>query len=234
MMKNRTVSAKKQSGFTIVELMIATMVFSVVIFIITAGVLSFTRSYYKGINSSTTQNAARSVVDTISQAIQFSGKTVTETDLTDPNNGFFCAGDYIYMVSLGKKVPDNPIHGNWGVYQAANPSPGSCSALSGPTGDGTELLGSQMRVADMSVKGVTGESQLYAINLRIAFGDSDLLCSPSISGTSKGSCNKGATSYDPDANWYAPDMTCKTQTGSQFCAVSALSTTVLQRVKPNE
>jgi prepilin-type N-terminal cleavage/methylation domain-containing protein len=233
MMKNHRISTRNQSGFTIVELMIATMVFSVVIFIITAGVLAFTRSYYKGINSSTTQNAARSVVDTISQAIQFSGRSVVETNLADPNNGYFCAGDYVYMISLGKKVPDNPIHGNWGIYQAANPEPGSCGALSGPTSDGTELLGSQMRVADISVAKVSGETRLYSVSLRIAFGDSDLLCSPGLSGTTKGSCNKGATSYGPNATWHTPDMTCKTQTGSQFCAVSALSTTALQRVKPN-
>jgi prepilin-type N-terminal cleavage/methylation domain-containing protein len=230
MMKNRTVSAKNQAGFTIVELMIATMVFSVVIFIITAGVLAFTRSYYKGVNSSTTQNTARSIMNAVTQAIQFSGQTVYETNLSKgPLNGYFCAGDYIYMYSLGKQVPDTPTRGNWGLYRATNPVPGSCTDLSGPPADGsgTELLGPHMRVADFKVAQVPSEDQLYSLNLRIAYGDNDLLCTPDVSG----SCTANTELTDAQLN--NDKVTCKSQTGSQFCAVSALTTTVLQRVKPN-
>jgi prepilin-type N-terminal cleavage/methylation domain-containing protein len=67
---------KSQAGFTIVELMIATLVFAVVLILITVGVLTFTRSFFKGINQSRTQNAARTVIETISQGIQFSGGEV--------------------------------------------------------------------------------------------------------------------------------------------------------------
>lgn len=239
-MKRQRRTIRYQAGFTIVELMIATMVFSVVIFIITAGVLTFTHSYYRGVTSSTTQNTARGIMDAISQAIQFSGKTVVETNLTtdptaDPYNGFFCAGDYVYMFSLGKQLPDSPIRGDWGLYRATKPVADTCAALGGPTSDGTELLGPHMRVANISVAPASGSpagSRLYTVSIRLAYGDSDLLCSPAINGTLKGGCQKGAISYDPDDIWYASDMTCKSQTGSQFCAVSALSTTVFQRVKP--
>ena len=50
-----------QSGFTIVELMIATLVFAMVLLVITVGVMSFTRAYYRGINQSNTQRVARAV-----------------------------------------------------------------------------------------------------------------------------------------------------------------------------
>jgi len=50
-------SKRLQSGFTLVELMIATMVFSVILLVITYGVVRFTNSYYKGLNSSTTNSA---------------------------------------------------------------------------------------------------------------------------------------------------------------------------------
>src|SRR3990172_9120101 len=74
-----TDSRKGVGGFTIVELMIATTIFSVILLIVTFGMLQIGRTYYKGITLTKTQNAARSIIDTISQDIQFSGEGVTDS-----------------------------------------------------------------------------------------------------------------------------------------------------------
>lgn len=58
-------------GFTLVELMIATALFSSILLLITFGLLSIGQNYYKGKNSARTQDVARRVIDEISQAIQF-------------------------------------------------------------------------------------------------------------------------------------------------------------------
>src|SRR5262249_3702342 len=90
-----------QAGFTIVELMVATLVFSFVLVIITVGVLFFSKTYYAGRNRARTQNTARSVVGTISQAIQFTGTAITTT--ADTGAQYFCAGSRIYVFNLGAK-----------------------------------------------------------------------------------------------------------------------------------
>ena len=223
-MIKRGAKTSNQTGFTIVELMIATMVFSVVIFIITAGVLAFTRSYYKGLNSSTTQNTARGVMDAISQAIQFSGKVVVGTD--DTKSNYFCTGDYVYMFSLGKEQSSAPSKTNWGLYRGTNTAANGCQPLLDLTSDGVELLGKQMRLSSISVQAQDASKMLWQVSLRIAFGDNDLLCTPNVAD----SCSSASSLSD--AQLADPGVQCKSQTGSQFCAVSALSTMALQRVKP--
>jgi type II secretory pathway pseudopilin PulG len=219
----------RTAGFTIVELMVATLVFMVILLIITIGVIVFSSAYYKGVNSSTTQNTARSIVDDISQAIQFSGQGVTPTTAT---TNYFCAGDKVYMYTRGTQLPTTPGSTNWGLYRGTNTAISGCTPLASATANGAELLGPHMRLADISVTGVSGQPQLYVVTLRLAYGDSDLLCSPSLGGAATGGCQKTSPSYSPTTPWFAPDMICKSQTGSQFCAVSGLSTTVLQRLKP--
>ena len=85
--------ATSQKGFTIVELLISSLVFSLVLLTVTIGVIQITRVYYKGITESTAQNAARDALDTISQAIQFNGGEVSKTNPSAPGNwATFCGG----------------------------------------------------------------------------------------------------------------------------------------------
>jgi prepilin-type N-terminal cleavage/methylation domain-containing protein len=67
---NRTRSYS--SGFTILELMIASAVFAVVLLVVAIGAISLTNSYYKGITSSDVQSVARAIMSEVSQSIQFS------------------------------------------------------------------------------------------------------------------------------------------------------------------
>src|SRR6185437_9676288 len=73
----------RAAGFTIVELMIAAAIFSLVLILLSYGVIRFNQAYYGGLVQSSTQNAARSIIDNISQAIQLDGGTISP-DLTKP------------------------------------------------------------------------------------------------------------------------------------------------------
>lgn len=93
-----------QKGYTIVELIIASSVFSVVLLGASAAMIQIGRMYYKGVIASRTQNTARAVADEISRAIQFSGESVTILDDplvvgTGPESvpkGVFCVGNTRY------------------------------------------------------------------------------------------------------------------------------------------
>src|SRR4051812_8577751 len=91
---------QNQSGFTIIELLIATVIFALVLLVITTGVLQFTRQYYKGVISSHTQSAARAIADDVTRALQFGVGSVQP--LT--TNGTSPAGQtYGYCIGQSKR-----------------------------------------------------------------------------------------------------------------------------------
>jgi len=185
--------------------------------------MHFTRSYYKGINSSNTQTTAQNAIDTISQAIQFSqGGTTTADDK------HFCAGNKLFLYNEGTEFTGTPTATNRGLY--VMPATDNCTDPGTPSG-GTELLSKRMRLANVSLASddPTDASQPWSISLRVAYGDADLLCSPSLNGQSSGGCANSAA-YAADATFAKDDLQCKLQTGSQFCSVAALSTVVQQRI----
>ena len=209
---------RQQAGFTIVELMVATLVFSMVLLVITIGVLSFTNAYYRGVTQSSTQNTARLILENISQAIQFSGLQVTSPITGTGNTRGFCLGDQRYSFLLGYQLVDGTPKANQSKHALMQDAYGDCSGASAQdlqssgTLKGEELLSPHMRLAKLSVTPLA--NNLYSVTIRVVYGDDDLLVSPS-----------GKT---PAAT--APDATCKGSAGAQFCAVSELSTVVQKRI----
>jgi Tfp pilus assembly protein PilW len=225
---NGTSQNIREAGFTIVELMIASLIFSTVLVVVTVGIIKFTDGYYRGINSSTTQTTAQNAIDSISQAVQFSSGGTSAG-----STGVICAGSKLITYSPGKQLTGNPSDASRGLFMMDNPTAGACAnpaSIAGVTG--AELLDSGMRVIYVSV---TDPSPTYlsAVNLKIAYGDPDLLCSPSIAGTAKGSCQVGATDYTTADAITNADTVCKPHIGSQFCSVVELSTMVQQRLVVN-
>lgn len=212
-----------QKGFTLVELMIATSVFAVVLIICTVAMLQIGRTYYKGITSSRTQETAREIIEDVSKAIQYeSGRP---EPLTTGTSLGYCIGDKRYSYRLNWQVIDNPntsqnqsrhalvVDDNTcsgGPAQAVAPSPPA-----NPTG--RELLGTRMRLARFDVQQVgAADSNLYRITVRVVTGDNDLL-------DDRNGDNMITAADNPIA--------CRAQqAGGQFCAVSELSTVVQKRV----
>lgn len=209
-------AAKAQKGFTIIELLIATLVFSMVVMLITYGILAFTRAYYKGVNQSNTQNTARLVIEDIAQAIQFSGGEVQPTLGTTGSGDSvgFCIGSSQYSYVLGKQLSDQtPLEVNQAKHVLMLDKGASCAGtnaqnVEGATVAGTELLGPRMRLSKLSIAPVTGATDVYKINIKIVFGDDDLLNNPT---AANASCDVGSR-------------------GSQYCAEAELTTVVKKRI----
>lgn len=203
----------RSGGFTIIELMIATVIFSMVLLLLSTGVINFTKAYYKGITSTNTQNVARSILDTVTQTIQFNGAGYTSVTSGGGWQGF-CFGDEAYVYQLGQQLVDGtPDSSKHQTKQALlkGTMPGGCagiaaSALAATLPSTEELLTPQMRLADLEV--VPLPNGVYSLTVNVAYGDDDLLSGP--------------TSTTPS---------CKDQSGSQFCAISALSTVVQKRIQ---
>ncbi len=191
-----------QKGFTIVELLIATLVFSVILLVITMGIIQVTNVYYKGVNEANTQNTARTIMDTVSQAIQFNGGDVTQTGTADKNWHFFCVGTNKFNYRLGYELTGSSDHA-----MLLTSSQACSSDTNATTTGGREFLSPKTRLANLSVKQV-GTSNLYKIDVIVVYGDDDLLTSTSVGTAPK----------------------CKEQSGSHFCSVSELSTTVARRI----
>jgi prepilin-type N-terminal cleavage/methylation domain-containing protein len=216
----------EQSGFTIIELMIATIVSSVILLVITYGVVSFSNAYYHGVNASNTQSTTQNAVDAITHAIEFNAGQTTAVSETS-QTGVFCAGSQIFLYDVGKQLKTAPADGNWGLYQINNPS-ATCVKPTDPDvlSSGTELLGKNMRIAYLSLTQLS--CSVWNLNLRIVYGDTDLLCDNTIS-SGPGSCRSGAAPFVGDTV-QGDGVTCKLQTGSQFCSVARLGTSIGQRI----
>ena len=215
-MTNHEIGRKRTQGFTIMELLVATMVFAVVLLLVTAGILQIARVYYKGVTESNTQNTARSIMDTISQAIQFSGGDVTETAASPVagNDYSFCVGNQQFSYRLGWQVEnryDASLNQTW--HSLVQRSASGCSSSTGAQNlgnqsvSGRDLVGPHMRLANLIVDNIG--TNLYRVNVKVVYGDNDLLNNPT---TAAASC-KGV------------------QAGTQFCSVSELNTIVVKRVE---
>ncbi len=203
-------------GFTVLELLVSTLVFSVVLLVITAGIIAFTRQYYHGVINSRTQATTRAIMAELTQSLQF-GRTVNLGLVNGSANGF-CIDNKLFSYVTGQQVessPDTTQHQNYQGF-VENNNGGTCSATSGsslsvpatavlPSGE-RELLGDHMRLGDLTIQPTAGG--LYRVHLRVIYGTDDLLSS---------------------TNWAT--AVCKGGSGSQFCSVSELTTTVQQRLE---
>ncbi len=226
----RSMSSGKQNtsqyGFTIVELMIATVVFSIVLLVCTAGLLQISRMYYRGIVSSRTQEVTRSILDDVSEAIRLGGGTVVPqiAPVAGPVDGS-CAGGKRYSYQLHKQM-DESIPSKRHVLMSDDLA--VCSSGT-PAQDinsfvitGEEMMANGMRLeifhickpGDAPVPVVCPNpppagSNLYKVTIRVVSGEDGLL-------------------VDADGDGYKE---CKLQSGGgQFCAVSELTTTVQKRL----
>lgn len=212
----------RSRGFTVIELLIAMSVFSLVLLIVTVGIMQISRVYYKGVTESSVQSTARSITETIAQAIQFNGGTVLATPgapSTPPAGGSyaFCVNSQQFSYRPGYKLVDTTPGTNETrhalVQRTMSGCSGSAQNMSGISVIGRELLAPNMRLANLTVESLGGK--LYRVHVRVVYGDDDLLWSPSGNG----------------AGAEAPDAACRGGAGQQFCSVSDLSTVVISRVK---
>lgn len=208
-----SMKSHKTSGFTIIELLIASAVFSIVLVIVMATFIQISRIFYKGVNMANTQDDTRNVITDIASDIQFmSGTTPKPVNAGPSSSGTFCIGSHLYAYYTGVQVGQSS---SAGLYREDGTA-GSCPASIDLT-KADQLLGSgmQMNTLNLSCNGT-----ICHINTHVVF---------------YGSSYDGlfATKNSAYANtpWLAPDADCTgALTSSQFCATADFQRTVLQRI----
>ncbi len=205
----------KQTGFTIVELMISMAVLSVLLVVVSMAMLSIGNLYYKGINQAKVQNSVRSISDEVSSHLQLmsgnSGIGPFERSIGSPIKAY-CIGDvrYTYIVGIqqgNEATLDNPQIAH--VLWRDNPT-GSCQDnipdLNNPATDGVDLVPANSRLTEFNVSQVS--PGVYTVNVGIAYGENDLL-----------TATQGA------------DVRCKGDANTKFCASAYLNTKVARRLQ---
>lgn len=219
---------KSQDGFTMVEFLIATAVFSMVMLVCAFAIVHIGRMYYKGVITNRTQDTARRVVDDIAGSIQFGASDVRDEGTSSLTVAGYpsitayarCIGStrysYVRDRSLNADVAANDVsipHVLWKDRVIT----GACTPLdltqANPTThagvsisqDGQELVGKNMRVPALDF---TRAGSLWTVNVRIAYGNT-------------------ADLFEDPANF----SICRgVIAGGQFCSVSAYNTKVTRRL----
>lgn len=229
----------KKNGFTIIELLVATTVFSIVLVIALAGILRVTQMYYRAITASRTQEVARTLMDDLSESVRFSNSAVQlpgspvsgpEIAAGDADTSYFCIGSkrYTYAIDrqLKSETPNSDLKEKRHVLWVDVPETG-CSgpadldvdSPSLPDDNGREILGENMRLARLElIPENTLGREAYTINISVAYGDH--------AEDNYG----GALATTADGN----SRTCQSLNSpfvGQFCHVSSTSVTVERRLQ---
>ena len=232
--------SRRQDGFTIIELLIATMVFSVILMAATTALFQLEKMYYRGIITNRTQTASRQIMAELSQQLQLNKDNTRESTATYPQLpgltvGSFCIDNLRYSFVKNVQVTDGVTYSdtnhqgphalwrdtinstadctplNLGLADPAKTTDENNLSIGGTNGD--ELLGQHMRLTNLSIS---------SDNNCLTGGANSHLCSVSV----------GIIYGDDDL--LAPDANnptgCLTSFGDQWCAVSNLSTTVFKRL----
>ena len=208
-----------REGFTLIELLIATVVFSIILLILTQGIIQITRVYLKGDTITKTQDATEKALTTISDAIQFSGGTITGTPTATPAAHIpaaFCVNNTRFSYQLDGELSQNTGTDMVPHVLIADTQPGACpnptptpQLLNGGLlyTDSKELLGTNMRLTQLTITPVGPSNLIWKIQIGVVYGDSDLL------------------------NATHTLCTASLKESGQFCAYSQLSTIVEKRVQ---
>lgn len=226
---------RSETGFTIIELMIATAVLSIILVMLTVIMISIGNLYYKGLNQSRIQDSTRTIADDIGQHLKLGDSLIPAPSVG--SEGAYCVGSTRYTYVMYKQISDNPAPSQTRhvLWRDTNPTPGSCPtallnmAANPPSSGGTELITPNSRLTDFSISSASP----YTIVVGEAYGDDDLICDVGYPGDCT---NTLLTAHMAQiiAGTIAPSGTgaihCKGNIGDQFCATSNLTTTVVQRL----
>lgn len=229
-------SRKTEGGFTIIELMIALTVLSTILALGATIITRISFLYTKGVNSAALQNASRNISSDVGSELQFAGIAPAPCNSASLITTCF-AGKHTYSgvdvyafcinktrysyvlnrtLGLDQSTDVNTPHVLWRdtMDSSATCDPVDMTQASAPSANGYEMVGSHMRISRFKVEETPVNSNIYAVDVWMAYGDDDLVVVD--------------TSADPAK---AGRTTCRGDTGSQFCAISNISTSVTMRIR---
>jgi prepilin-type N-terminal cleavage/methylation domain-containing protein len=205
----------KQSGFTIIELLIATVIFSVVMLVMLAAFIRTGDLFYKGISMMKTQEDSRNIVQSISDDIKFTKNPPSNVSATisAPGPGIFCIGAHRYIYQIGHQITGAP--GDYAIKRdTISFSSGCNNALPGTSSE--ELLDYGMQLNALTINCSGGRC---LVNTHVVF----------YGGSSPNQLFSSPTNITPTNT--AKDAEC---TGSlsdtQLCATADFDSTVLENI----
>ena len=200
-------------GFTIIELLISMTVFSVMLLLVSGVIVQLSRQFYKGLVQSRTQEVARNIGEELAKNIQFSSTPPIE--LVAGNPGAICIADRRYSFTKNQQLGSGPSQTPRVLTRGVD-----CS-IAPPLPTDVELIGERMRLAKLTLS-PDASGKVWRVEVRVVLGENDLVCSPS----QAGDCDSNSVS----GFLTAEDLSCKSKTGSQFCAVAEYSMTVVRQL----
>ena len=212
---------KDFGGYTIVEVLIATAIFAGVLLVALAGFMEIGRIFYKSVSVTTTQQTARTIMDSMTADIHSSSSVDTNVNASSVNGvqyNYYCLGNGRYTYILNDRVKsatDYTSTTDFGLIRdqladnasCADPFSGGTSHFISPH----ELLGVGMMLTNIAFNTLndgadTGQVLPIYIDLQIASGEKETSLTPNIR-TGILECNQSLTI-------------------SQYCASAKLTTDV--------
>ncbi len=190
-------------GFTIVELLVAISVFSIMLLITSGVMVELGRQFYKTVVRSRTQEVSRSVVEEIANNLQYSASAPYELPASG-NVMHWCIAGRLYSYILDQEI--SPTTPNVLLRSSDCLNPPS-EPLQRTSGDQVELLAESMRLTEFSL---VQDGKAWYISVTVAHGDDE--------------------TFDPTVAPGDPVRCRADASNSTYCAVSSLSTVVVRKL----
>jgi competence protein ComGC len=207
-------------GFTIIELMIATTVFSTVLLLAMTGFFQIGHIFYKGVSVTQTQDVTNQIGFDVTSSVE--GATKVSALTSYKGMQYICIGKNRYTIDTSHRVDlgntsalsngvvgivKDTMNSDNACAPPCLPNPSSCASGELAWNKPNELLGDNMKAEVFSVAPVTSvSSNYYNVSLVVSYGADDLI------------------------NYTTPGdrstATCGLQKGGQFCSVGHYSASV--------
>lgn len=199
-----------QKGFTIIELLIASLIFTTILLLCLEGITRLGKIYIKNTSTSRTSQFIKAFTDEVSRQIKY-GSSMPLTLPSNIDNSYrFCVSGNAY------KIIFNNI--NDAIKRKQNPGCGT--SIQGDFFDtGAENIAPNgMRVLTFSI---SESESLWSVNILVALGDNDLLTD------ADGNTLSEATPYDQ-----LTGVKCRSGiSGGEFCSVLGISSYATRRLE---
>lgn len=208
MTKNQSLNTK---GFTILELLIATTVLSVILVLSTAMLIGIGRLYQKGLSQSRAQSTSRTIVDEVTNQLQLVDNIPMPGTSPSGNVRAYCIGNTRYSYVLNTPLGREGSQSRHVLWRDDFPSAGCSDPVNLPddflnrdipSEGGVELMSGGSQLRDFTVTGTSP----YSLSMTIAYGPADLLTGSGV------------------------DTRCIADRGNEYCGTASLSTTVARRI----
>lgn len=202
-------------GFTIVEVLIASLVFSALLLLCMEGIVRIAKVYVKNSSINQANEFSKSFSGDITQQIKYGA----EPKFTPGNPSFLCVSDSGYKIEFNKSQEDSAQNPVVKIEDVGCTLYNNSSNYSVGAYNPVNIAPNNIRILKFNLTNTGLTNPVWVVNMRVAIGAKDLLVDSS---------NKPLTdpSSDPTEALCKPGIA-----GSEFCAVIGISTAATRRMR---